>query len=179
MYGIKLWSASHKILWNLYLEAEDRSNAAANEFGWHLAFTVMGLLLESAVLEEMWGGGEKVGEGKCGLPSCVMSQPQLGNIYSSVTRNGNPFLSLPAQSLFWARSKSIEIPLNWAKLKRHPLPGTWQTPCLPSSLLIIYVRVYLALCKMPQERKLLQLLSWGCQYWCIPTAVSMERFCWR
>lgn len=81
LYDTKLWSTSHKILWNLYLEAEDRSNAAANEFGWHLAFTVMGLLLESAVLVEMRGGRGRQGEGKHGLPSCVMSHPQPGNIY--------------------------------------------------------------------------------------------------
>lgn len=81
LYDTKLWSASHKILWNLYLEAEDRWNAAANEFGWHLAFTVMGLLLESAVLVGMWGEKGRQGEGRHGLPSCVKSQPQLGNIY--------------------------------------------------------------------------------------------------
>lgn len=107
-----------------------------------------------------------------------MSQPQLGNIYISVTKN-DPFLSLPAQSLFWARSKSIEIPLRWAKLNRHQLPGTWQTPCLPSSLLIIHMHVSLVLCKTPQERKLLHLLSWGCQDRCIPTTMFVERFCWR
>lgn len=75
LYDTKLWSAAHKIPWNLYLEAEDRSNAAANEFVWHLAFTVMGLLLESAVLVETWGGRGRQGEGKHGLPSCVISQP--------------------------------------------------------------------------------------------------------
>lgn len=77
------------------------------------------------------------------------------------------------------RSKSIEIPLNWAKLNMHQLPGTQQTPCLPSSLLIIYMHVSLVLCKMAQERKLLQLLSWDCQDGCIPTAMSIKRFCWR
>jgi len=39
---------------------------------------------------------------------------------NSVTRNYSP-PSLPAQSPFWARSKAIEIPLNWAK---H-LPAAW------------------------------------------------------
>lgn len=107
-----------------------------------------------------------------------MSQPQPGKIYISVTRNYT-FLSLPAQSLFWARSKSIEIPLKWAKLNMHYLPRTWQTPCLPPSLLIMYMHVSLVLCKMPQERKLLQLLSWDCQDGCIPPAMSLETFCWR
>lgn len=107
-----------------------------------------------------------------------MSQPRPGKIYISVTRN-DTFLSLPAQTLFWARSKSIEIPLNWAKLNMHQLPGTWQTPCLPYSFLIIYMHVSLVLCKILQEGKLLQQLSWDCQDSCIPTAMSMERFCWR
>lgn len=32
---------------------------------------------------------------------------------------------------------------------------------------------------MSWERKLLKLLSWGCQDRCIPAAMFMERFCWR
>lgn len=55
---------------------------------------------------------------------------------NNITRNNSP-PSLPAQSPFWARSKAIEILLNWAKLNSHQLPEIWQTLCLPSSALVI------------------------------------------